>query len=66
MTNNKTSTRDDENTTARCPTGYYLTSCTLLSESNSYRVDGVRVPEDLSHSCVAQNGDRGKGVRVSY
>ena len=54
---------DDDKTTAKCPTGYFLTNCIIVSGSSID--DGVRVPGDLSHSCIAQNG-WGDGVIVSH
>ena len=67
VTSSRSSTDDDDTATAKCPNGYHLTKCRIVSGSLT---DGTKVPEDLSHSCVAQNGKTnvgyGDGVIVSY
>ena len=62
VTSKRSGTRDDDQAIANCPTGYYLTKCTLTSGSHP---DGRKVPDDFSHSCIAQNGMGGNGVIVS-
>ena len=53
---------DDDKAIAKCPSGYYLIKCRIVSGSKR---DGVTIPEDLSHSCIAQNAATGNGVVVS-
>ena len=62
VTSTRSGTRDDDKAIANCPTGYYLTRCKLTSGS---KPDGRKVPDDFSHSCIAQNGGGGNGVIVS-
>ena len=62
VTSKRSGTGDDKQAIANCPTGYYLTKCKLTSGS---KPDGKKVPDDFSHSCIAQNGGGGNGVIVS-
>ena len=62
VTSKRSGTGDDDQAIANCPTGYYLTRCRIVS---GLKPDGREVPDDSSHSCIAQNGDGGNGVIVS-
>ena len=52
---------DDDETVAKCQTGYYLIRCTTVSGSVR---DGNKVDASI-HGCVAVNGNGGNGVIVS-
>ena len=60
----RSGTRDDEKTTARCPQGYLLAGC----EIHGSAPDGLKIADDEPHGCVAYNGHRrdADGVIVSH